>query len=282
MLNLQRLTVDDFIVQIERSYRNMYSDMYPEYVNIMTWCSRLALENIGNSDALYHNLEHTVLVTLAGQSILEGKHLLEGGVSPKDWMQVTIALLCHDIGYVRGIIQRDTRGCYATGIGDETVDLPEGSTDVSLTPYHVDRSKMFVLERFSQSMLHGLEEILEAEKIANYIEFTRFPPTEDLAYQDTLGFGGLVRAADFIGQLGDPGYVRKVPALFYEFEETKSNEKFGYKHPDDMRNEYAKFYWNVVSPYIQDALRYLRVTMEGQQWIANLHAHVFSAEHAND
>jgi hypothetical protein len=282
MLNLQRLTIDDFISQIKRSYRNMYSDLYPEYVNILTWCSRLALENIANTDALYHNLEHTVMVTMAGQSILEGKHLIEGGVSPLDWLQVTISLLCHDIGYIRGICQKDKPGCYATGNGDETVDLPPGATDVALTPYHVDRSKMFVHERFSKGMLQGLESVIDSVKIAGYIEYTRFPPPDDPAYKDTKGFGGLVRAADFIGQLGDPGYVRKVPALFYEFHETDSNAKFGYNHPDDMRDEYAKFYWNVVSPYIQDALRYLRVTMDGKQWIANLHAHVFAAEHAND
>jgi hypothetical protein len=46
-----------------------------------------------------------------------------------------------------------------------------------------------------------------------------------------------------------------------------------------MRRDYAKFYWEVVSPYIQDALAYLRVTQEGKQWVANLHSHVFDIEH---
>ena len=32
--------------------------------------ARLALECIGNSDALYHNVEHTMLVTLAGHDIM--------------------------------------------------------------------------------------------------------------------------------------------------------------------------------------------------------------------
>jgi hypothetical protein len=38
----------------------------------------------------------------------------------------------------------------------------------------------------------------------------------------------------------------------------------------------------MVQPYIGDALRYLRVTQEGQQWIANLYAHVFSIEHRSE
>ena len=35
--------------------------------------ARLALECIGNSDALYHNVEHTMLVTLAGYDIMRGR-----------------------------------------------------------------------------------------------------------------------------------------------------------------------------------------------------------------
>jgi len=280
MLNAQQLLVDGFIAQSEATYQKMYSEMHVEYRNIISWCSRLALENIGNTDALYHNLEHTVLVTLAGQSILEGKHRLEGGVSPQDWMQATIALLCHDIGYVRGICKLDETGQIATGKGDEVVELPAGATDASLTPYHVDRSKLFVQERFGGPMLNGMEGQVDAEKIAEYIEFTRFPPKDDEQYKDTKGFGGLVRAADFVGQLGDPGYMRKVPSLYYEFEEIDANKNFGYTSPGDMRKGYASFFWNVVSPYIQDALRYLRVTEEGKQWISSLQAHVFEAEHA--
>src|SRR5262245_19224856 len=38
--------------------------------------ARLALECIGNSDALYHNVEHTMLVTLAGHDIMKGRALL--------------------------------------------------------------------------------------------------------------------------------------------------------------------------------------------------------------
>ena len=40
--------------------------------------ARLAIECIGNSDALYHNVEHTMLVTLVGYDILRGRQLLNG------------------------------------------------------------------------------------------------------------------------------------------------------------------------------------------------------------
>ena len=48
---------------------------------------------------------------------------------------------------------------------------------------------------------------------------------------------------------------------------------------DAARANYPDFFWKTVRPYIGDALRYLRVTQEGQQWIANLYANVFSMEH---
>ena len=70
-------------------------------------------------------------------------------------------------------------------------------------------------------------------------------------------------------------------ALFYEFQEIGLNEKLGYKEPGDLRQTNAKFYWDVVSPYIQGALHYLRVTQEGKQWVANLYANVLAALNGN-
>jgi len=213
------------------------------------------------------------MAALAGQSILEGKHLAEGKVTPRDWVHFIIALLFHDIGYVKGVCWADRGNTLATGVDDERVTLPRGSTDAALAPYHVDRSKCFVMERYGSGMI--TEDIIDAELIAAYIEMTRFPVPDDEWYQDTKEYRGLVRAADFIGQLGEPHRLQKCTALFYEFEEIGLNKNLGYKTAGDLRENNAKFYWNVISPYVQDGLRYLRVTQEGKQWIANLRANVF-------
>jgi len=281
MFNLQQSAIERFVKELKTAYRQTYSDIEPQFGNTVAWTGRLALENIANSDALYHNLDHTIMVSLVGQAILKGKHLCEGGVTPRDWLHFMMALLCHDIGYVKGVCRNDNveDDIFATGVGDETVVIPPGGTDVALTPYHVDRSKLFVRERFGGKLLMDMDVVIDAELIASYIEMTRFPVPDDDSYKDTKNYPGLVRAADFIGQLGDPSYLRRIPALFYEFEETGTNAQTGYRNPGDMRARFAGFYWNVVSSYIQDALRYLRVTQEGQQWIANLHSHVFDVEH---
>jgi hypothetical protein len=235
----------------------------------------MALENIANSDALYHNIEHTIFVTLVGQEILRGKHIREGGVSCKDWLHCIISLLCHDIGYVKGVCQQDapSQGLYAAGLEGMMVSLPPGATDASLTAYHVDRGKLFVEERF------GRHKLIDAETIKQNIELTRFPVPADEDHQDTVNYPGLVRAADLIGQLSDPRYLQKISALFYEFEETGTNKSLGYATPGDLRKNYPKFYWNVVYPYIQPGLRYLELTQEGKQILANLYANIFVVEH---
>ncbi len=278
MFNAQQLIIDKFATSLETAYRQTYGMMKPELGGVIAWGGRLALENIGNSDMLYHNVEHTMLVTMVGQEILLGRHLCDGGVKPEDWLNFMMALLFHDVGYVKGVCRHDTAGRYATGEGDGTVELPEGGTDAALTPYHVSRSQLFVRERFGTTLTGDLQ----PEVIAAHIEMTRFPSPDKPEYKPTGTYGGLVRAADFIGQLGDPNYLRKIPALYFEFEQLGANQKMGYRNPGEMRKNYAKFYWSVVRPHLCDALRYLSATLEGKQWIANLQSHVFEVEHAGD
>lgn len=275
MFNATELLISAFVEKLQVGYKRTYGGYKPDYADIIAWAGNMALENIANSDALYHNVEHTILVTLVGQEILRGKHIREGGVSCEDWLHFTISLLCHDIGYVKGVCRQDidAQRLYATGIDGKLVNLPLGSTDASLTPYHVDRGKLFINERFGGHLL------IDAEVIKGNIELTRFPVPKDEDHQDTINYPGLVRAADLIGQLSDPRYLQKISALYYEFVETGQDKILGYRHPGDLRKNYPKFYWNVVYPYIQDALLYLDLTQEGKQIIANLYANVFRVEH---
>ena len=279
MISWQDLTINVFVERLRTAYQRTYGDVDQDLGRIVEWCGRLVLENIANSDALYHDVDHTIMVSLAGQSIIEGLHLREGGVMPRDWAHFMIAALCHDIGYVKGVCRNDGNNRFATGVGDGTVYIPPDGTDIMLAPYHVDRAKLFVKERFGIGTLQDGTRQLDTDLIASYIEMTRFPPPADPVYKETRSYGGLVRAADFVGQLGDPDYLRKAPALFYEFHELGLNEKLGYKSPNDMRKNYATFYWNSVHAYIQEALVYLRLTESGKQWIANMHSHVFDSEH---
>ncbi|WP_088243588.1 Npun_R2479 family HD domain-containing metalloprotein [Calothrix rhizosoleniae] len=275
MFNTTEILIHSFVEQIREGYRRTYGGFKHDYQDIIAWAGSMALENIANSDALYHNVEHSILVTLVGQEILRGKQIREGGVSSEDWLHFMISLVCHDIGYVKGVCRedRDQELLYATGQDGTMVSLPLGASDASLTPYHVDRAKLFIDERF------GGHKLIDSEAIKINIELTRFPVPNAEDHQGTNSFAALVRAADLIGQLSDPRYLKKITSLFYEFEETGMNKVLSYKTPADLRNNYAKFYWNGVYPYIQDALNYLSLTQQGKQIIANLYSNVFVVEH---
>jgi hypothetical protein len=273
MFNPKVVLINAFVDRLQQAYRRTYGQLDPDYPGILGWAGRMALECIARSDAPYHDIEHTMMVTLVGQDILIGKHLRDGGVAPRDWLHFVISLLCHDIGYVRGVCQGDTMGSYVIDARGKRIDLPRGATDASLTPYHIDRGKLFVQERFRGHFF------IDANVIASNIERTRFPVPDDTDHQDTVDFPGLVRAADLIGQLADPQQLCKYASLFHEFTETGTAAMLGYETVDDLRDAYPAFYWNVVTPYIQDGLRYLAMTQEGQEWIAHLFSHVFAVEH---
>jgi hypothetical protein len=152
------------------------------------------------------------------------------------------------------------------------VALQRGASDASLLPYHVDRSKMFVMER-----IEGIAQ-LDNQRIARAVEGTRFPASIPSEQEEVDEEAALLRAADLIGQLGDPNYMRKSNALFTEFEEIGLNKTLGYDTPADVVYKYPQFYWNNVAPQIHTAIRYLNVTSSGRQWIANLYSNVFRAE----
>ena len=275
MFNATEILIDEFVDKLRKGYHRTYGGLHNNYEDIIAWAGSMAMESIANSDALYHNVEHSILVTLVGQEVLRGKHIREGGVTGEDWLHFIISLACHDIGYVKGVCRQDREleRLYATGKDGEMVHLPPGASDASLTPYHVDRGKLFINERF------GGHKLIDSEFIKRSIELTRFPVPDKDDHKDTVHYAGLIRAADLIGQLSDPRYLKKISALFYEFEETGANKALGYKHPDDLRQGYPSFYWNAVYPYIQDALSYLSLTQQGKQIIANLYSNVFVVEH---
>jgi hypothetical protein len=132
------------------------------------------------------------------------------------------------LAYVRGIIKGDEDdGCIVDATGRK-VSLPRGSSDAALAPYHVERSKLFVLDR-----LAAVEE-LDGARITRTIGFTQFPyrsPPDEMEIDEE---GSLLRAADLIGQLSDPHYLRKANALYHEFEEVCLNKQFGYESPADL------------------------------------------------
>src|ERR1043166_1105896 len=273
MITVPELAAEALGSLLGTEMRRTFGSAHARLTELVPSVARMALECIGNSDALYHNVEHTMLVTLAGHDILRGRALLARR-TPLDWGHVLVACLMHDIGFVRGLLPGDDAHGYVADAGGRKVALERGASDAALMPHHVDRSKLFVLERIGD--IDGLD----APRIAAAIEFTRFPVLTPAADAEANEDGALLRAADLIGQFGDPHYLRKANALWREFEETGLNQQLGYVSPADVVEQYPQFYWNSVSPHVQTAIRYLEVTASGRQWLANLYSNVFRAERA--
>lgn len=272
MITVPALAAEALGSFLSEDMKRRFGSSHARLTELIPSVARLALECIGNTDALYHNVEHTMLVTLVGHDIMKGRALLAPTL-PGDYAHFIVACLMHDIGYVRGILKGDEADEFIIDAQGGKVRLPRGSSDAALTPYHVDRSKLFVLSRIET--IDGLD----AARIARAIEYTRFPISASADEKnETEDEGMLLRAADLIGQLGDPQYLRKTNALYHEFKEIGINAQYGYTTPADLIDGYSQFYWSRISPYVQAAMRYLNVTSSGRQWIANLNSNVFRSE----
>jgi len=272
MITVPELAADALGSFLSNYMQRRFGSSQAELAELVPSIARIALERIGNSDALYHNIEHTMLVTLAGHDILRGR-ALHTHMPPADYAHLIIACLTHDIGYVRGILPDDSDDDgYVVDSAGRKVKLPRGASDAALLPYHVDRSKLFIMERFDGMTL------VDPARVARAVEGSRFPSSMPAEVEDIDEEAALLRAADLIGQLGDPHYFRKANALYHEFEEAGLNRQLGYDNPADLVHRYPQFYWNSVAPYVQTAIRYLHVTASGRQWIANLYSNVFRAE----
>jgi hypothetical protein len=258
---------------LTKDFREIFGSAHDDVAERLGSLARSTIECLGRSDALYHNFEHTLLVTLVGRDILRGRTLSER-IEPKDYDHLIVACLLHDIGYVRGVLRGDTETEFVVDPNGRTVTLPRGASDAALAPYHVDRSKMFVIERLGHSPT------IDAARVAEAIEFTRFPARLDPDAAKADLEPKLVQATDLIGQLGDPFYPRKANALYAEFDEIGMNRQLGYSSPADLIDKFPGFFWKSVSMHLPAGIKYLNLTVSSRQWIANLHNHVLCAEHA--
>jgi hypothetical protein len=263
---------DSLAAHLQMVCERTFGGLASRHSVVIGGAARLIIDRLSMSDALYHNAEHTALVTLVAQDILRGRRLLFD-VSPDSWLHVIVAALAHDIGYVRGVCRDDGNGLYVIDGSGATIEVPRGASDAYLAPYHVERSKIAVRERFRE------HDVIDGERIARAIELTRFPVPAEEDDPNTTTEAAIVRAADLIGQLGDPLYLRKLNALFHEFAEIGLNDVLGYANPADLADQYPNFFWSKVEPFIGDAVSCLEMTLEGRQWLSNLYAHICVIEH---
>ena len=82
MITLPELAVQDLGSFLASDAKDRFGTSHARLAELLPFAARLALDCIGNSDALYHNVEHTMLVTLAGHEIYKGRALLMRSTPP--------------------------------------------------------------------------------------------------------------------------------------------------------------------------------------------------------
>src|SRR4029453_8456985 len=133
MITLPALAAEALGSFLASDMKDRFGSSHARLAELIPFAARLALECIGNSDALYHNVEHTMLVTLGGPDIFKGCGLLK----PSTPTNFIVACLAHDIGYVRGVVKGDGDDGYIVDGTGRKVSLPRGSSDAAPGPYPV-------------------------------------------------------------------------------------------------------------------------------------------------
>ncbi|SLN55949.1 hypothetical protein [Oceanibacterium hippocampi] len=275
MFKPNEILIDAFSDRLRDEYRDVFGSEKPAYADRLAHIGRMALTWIVRSDALYHTIDHAMHVSMVGADILRGRMIADNDVTPDDWLHFIASSLCFAIGFTPGCCPGDSRDAAVIAADGSTLSLPRGATGGILWPYYTDRSQIFVRRYFRD------DTVIDAERIAATIDYTRFPPLPDRNL-DTMSFPGLLRAAHYIGAIADLHFHQRMTPLFLELDECGLARDLGYHSVADLREKYPTLFWTTLHPLVADGMRLLSHTGQGRRWISILHANVMIEEHSDD
>lgn len=190
-------------------------------------------------DTPYHNLEHTLQTTLCFAQICLNWKLTDEQppIDPDQFQNGLVAALLHDVGYMKDAHDTDGSGAKHTH-GHEL-----RSCDIA-TAYLTDLD-------WDPARIRTICSVICCT--GPHADFSSIEFENDKARI----LGQIVCTADYLGQIADPGYVEKIPALFRELEESDQVRNI----PPENRN-YASLnelfqgtdsFWNTfVEPRLKD------------------------------
>jgi len=190
-------------------------------------------------DLRYHNLRHTLMVTVCMADLLEGHHSAgdDEPLKARDFELAIASVLLHDAGYMK--LKSDTRG-----------------TGAKYTYCHILRSCAFAASYLPEV---GATEA-EIENVVSAINCTG-PHSEisRLRFRDPASriVGCALATADYLGQLSDPLYPDKLGELYLEFCESDDfshvpPEGRAFKSANDLISRTPGFWRNFVKPKLEN------------------------------
>lgn len=189
-------------------------------------------------DARYHDLEHTLQVTLCLARLMRGWHraITPSEVTPRLFELGILAILLHDTGYLK---KR----------GDD-----EG-TGAKYTLIHVERSVDFAGELLAENGLaqHEIKSVQNMIRCTGLnLNLAAIPFQSEAERHAGLALG----TADLLGQMAAEDYVEKLPFLYLEFEESSRfgqglTGKPAFSSADDMVQKTPAFWEKYVRPKME-------------------------------
>ncbi len=262
MSKLLTLATQACLAQLQAGYREIYGSREPDYSGRLRWATQVALAWQTQPGVAATGAEPVLMATLAGQAMLHGKQLREGGVSSRDWLQVMIALLWHDLGRLPGVCRGDRpqAGWYASG-GERGALGPRPGEHIpasQLRHYRSQRSQQFAAEH-----CQGCPD-LDLATIQRCIAAT------DSTFATTANTPGsypsVTRAAALVGRLATLRLPQAWPDLCDELALAAP--------PSVLPTETPRILWQSLYPRLGDGLRYLEIVQAGQQILAQLYANL--------
>ena len=201
-------------------------------------------------DMAYHNLEHTLQTALCLARMYEGRmgERARAPYAPDDFRRALAAMLYHDTGYLKDSGDHDGTGAKYTFV-------------------HEARSADLAAQELAE--LGWCARDITAVRL--FIQCTgpsSRPDRQPFENDRDAELGAMVCTADFLGQMSDPNYLRKLPALYREFEEAYAvrglpHELRPFSSFDDLLGKTPAFWRHFVLPKLttecREVYRYLAV-----------------------
>jgi hypothetical protein len=266
------IIIDDYLARLREEFVRAHPEAPRSYLDTLDRAGRVSLRHVARSNALYTNLESTLLVAEVGLRILEGRQIERFDVSADDWLHFMLGACSVFVGFARGVVPGDNGRKLVVSPDGRTIELERSQTDGCLLRDYIERGQMFIRQRFADTSP------IDAERLAEMIELTRMP-TPRTPPDDQESWPALLRAAQTIALGADPRFVQRSKKLYRQLEEAGFASKMGYTNPADIIDSYPQRFWKHLLPQITVALSYLKYTGGGQTWLARLNSRMLEEEH---
>ncbi len=189
-------------------------------------------------DTVYHDLEHTLQVTLCWVRMVANRNQLQIDpvMTDQDFIIGLHGVLLHDIGFLKEIGDHEGTGAKFTFVHEKR--------SCELAYLYLDK------KGWSKQDISAVQHLISCTGPRSIIDAVPFNNKLERI------MGESVCSADYIGQMSDPAYLHKLPALFLEFEESDNYrnipaEKRMFKSTEELFRGTPIFWEKLVIPKLE-------------------------------